>query len=369
MTMADGPADDLAEAGLRESLNAIACETAGFAAEFDTLGAPDDALSIAEGYRIYTRYLAIGLEQYVEYADPAFPAFFQKTRAGVRKFAGDSPAQLYDSCPVSGAHEYRVTGSMTDTELIEFTVYAGDFRAGTPRRLVDSLTERELAIADDGSLAVHLGADAPVRGGLRLDADSASLVVRRYVADPRTAAPRPLAIERTSPGPAAPRATPASVAEGIAAAAGFARRHVHLWAGWARQAQNTKLNALTPMADAGDLHTPAGHRYYDGYWSLPEGGRLTVEFTPPAGAYWSFVPMNYWLESFEWRFGPRTYATSLDCAPDEATGVVRLVLADADPQLPGHVWISTDGHREGVMSLRFGRCEGDISGVRVALHA
>jgi hypothetical protein len=55
------------------------------------------------------------------------------------------------------------------------------------------------------------------------------------------------------------------------------------------------------MRDAGDLQTPKGIRYLEGYWSLAPGQALVLEFEPEPVPYWGFLIMNFWMESLEWR--------------------------------------------------------------------
>lgn len=351
---------------LAESLRRFAAVVAEFGGSFPELKAPDRQTDTAEGYRLFLRYLSIGLDQFVEHADPAFPAFYQKSRDGVRKYAGDSPAQIYDSCPVSSRYEYEVTGSLAETALIELTVYSGDFSGSNsrPRRLVSSLTDEELQFSTDGDFVIQLSKDASGPNTLTLDDDSTALSVRRYLRDPRRDKPRPLTVRRVGAGPERPILSTDALRNGMIRAAEFAAHNATIWARWVDAARDSKTNVLVPMRDSGDIFTPRGHRYLDGYWSIAENRALTIAFTPPDGAYWSFVPMNFWMESFEWRFGNRVYATSLDTEPGP-DGVVRLVMSASDPCLDHHLWIDTDGHLEGVMALRFGRCVTDIADVRV----
>ncbi|MGJ3509600.1 hypothetical protein [Enemella sp. A6] len=347
------------------SFHAVGRAISSFAEIFDNLSIPDNALDHAEGRRLFWRYFTIGLEQFVEYTDPAHPAFHQNTRDGVRKFAGDSPTQLYDSAKISAEHSYVITGSMAETELIEFGVYSGDLSGQnpTPRRLIDALTEEELEIAADGTFTLHLhsAADNSERAPntLLMEPDASSLSVRRYLRDPRTDRPRPLQIERTSPAPPPAPLSGEDLDAGVGRAVAFAAHNVELWSKWADNIKATKRNVLASLHDAGDIYTPKGHSYLDGYWELADGEVLTVEFRPPAGCYWSFVPMNYWMESFEWRFDARVYASSFDTTAD-ADGYVRLALAEHDPGLPGHTWLQTLGHREGLMVLRVARLDGPM---------
>lgn len=344
---------------LAASMADLGGSIAGFAEDLSLLDVPPHPLDVVEGHRLFLRYLSLGLDRYVERTDPAYPAFHQPSRDGVRKFAGDSPGQLYDTAPVSATHEYVVEGNMTDTELIELGLYAGDLSGENkhPRRLVASLTEADLDVAADGSFAVRLDRTGDQRNALLLDDDAVSLTVRRYLRDPQRNRPQGLRITRTSTAPGLLPVDAETLASGMTTAIAFARHNVRTWSEWTDRIRATKQNRLGAFEDSGDLFTPSGHSYLDGYWALGPDEALTIEFVPPVGGYWSNVSMNYWMESFEWRFGHRVFATSFDSEPDR-DGVVRLVLAERDPAIPGHIWLATLGHREGMMAFRLARYDG-----------
>ncbi|OYD70427.1 hypothetical protein [Rhodococcus sp. OK302] len=351
-----------------EAFTFLADTIRDFPEKFAQLPMPEHAIDAAEGSRLFLRYLSIGIDQFIEYADPAYPDFYQKTRAGVRKFAGDSPAQLYDACPVSSEYQYIVTGNMLETKLIEFTVYSGDLSGAnkTPRRLIDAITEEDIDTGPDGNFTLTIAAGHVGGNGLRLDDDASSLSVRRYLRDPRLDKPRPLSIRRVGGPVNPPPVTADTLAVGLERAAQFAWFNTRIWAEWVSKDKAEKLNQLTLMHDSGDIFTPAGHKYLNGYWSIPEGHALRISFTPPGGAYWSFVPMNYWMESLEWRFGNRVYATSFDTKADK-TGRIELVLAHRDPKIPGATWLETLGHSEGAMAFRFARCDNELPDTTVEL--
>ncbi|WOK37037.1 DUF1214 domain-containing protein [Sphingomonas sp. C3-2] len=354
--------------GLTSAWQEVAGRIAAFADEFEALAAPRTDIDRAEGFRLFMRYFTIGLDQYVEYADPAFPAFYQKTRDGVRKFAGDSPGQLYDSAVISPEYEYRVTGDMHDLLMLEFTVYSGTLNKDNKarRRLVSSLTEAEMKIAPDGRFTVLLNRGGQGENALRMDDDGSVVVVRRYLRDPLRYKPRALTIERTSGAPVLKPLSTVDLGAQLVKAVNFAAWNVKTWAQWVDRCRKTKFNRLAHFDDGGDIYTPAGHKYLEGYWSVKPGQALFISFVPPRGRYWSFVPMNYWMESFEWRFGNRVFASSVETSPGP-DGRVRLALAHADPGRPDTRWIETMGHNEGQMAFRLARHEGALPDVQCEL--
>ncbi|ARS26098.1 hypothetical protein [Sphingomonas sp. KC8] len=189
--------------------------------------------------------------------------------------------------------------------------------------------------------------------------DASSLLVRRYLRDPWKDRPRPLTIRRTSGNPVLPTLTSDHMSKAIAEAADFALWNVRTWAKWVLRDRDGKLNRFTGFDDTGDIYTPAGHRYLSGYWRLKPEEALLIDFVPPEGTYWSIVPMNFWMESFEWRFGNTVFASSF-LNPPGKDGRVRLALAATNPNLPGVRWLETLGHSEGPMSFRLARHKGPM---------
>jgi hypothetical protein len=91
--------------------------------------------------------------------------------------------------------------------------------------------------------------------------------------------------------------------------------------------------------------------YAGGYWRLGPDEALVIDVTPPPCRYWSFLLCNYWTESLEYRYRP--IWTNKHRATYRSDGSVRMVVAAADPRLPGVTWLDTEGHREGTMTLRW----------------
>ena len=353
--------------GLDRGMGHFADVVRRFSAEFASLGAPDTAIDRAEGYRLFLRYLTIGIDEHIQFGDPAFPAFYQRTRDGVRKLAGDSPEQLYDSVVISGDYEYEVTGNLKETALIEFTLYSGSLNEGsTRRRLIASLTDENLVTDADGNFVVRLSRSGSGKNTMRMAEDVRSLLVRRYLRDPWKDRPRPLTIRRTSGDPVLKPLQSDQLGKAIGAAADFALWNVRTWAQWVIRDREKKLNTFAGFNDTGDIYTPAGHRYLSGYWRLQPGQALLIEFTPPKDTYWSIVPMNFWMESFEWRFGNTVFASSF-LNPPGKDGRVRLALSDTDPDLPGVQWLETLGHGEGPISFRLARHTGPMPEINCTL--
>jgi hypothetical protein len=311
-----------------------------------------------EGYRMLARTLALGFDRMLEFADPSVPDFF-RLQSAHRKFAGDNPDQLYHGAAIDGAHTYRIRGRWSGegvtTRLIEISVYGGGLSFDDPnakRRLVGHLDERELVIADDGTFEVTVGPGSHEGNSIRTSDDSQSLLVRRYFSRPQLVDELPLSIELVGEAPSRAPLDARGLAKGLIGSGAFLREVVKIWGGWYPDVRaRLGANVLKPLEDDGSLLTPAGMTYLQGAWELAEDEALLVRFVPPDVPYWGFLPMNVWMESFDWRVAPVT--RNGDSAVLAADGSVTLVLSEQDPGLPN--WLATLGHRRGLMSLRLAR--------------
>ena len=68
----------------------------------------------------------------------------------------------------------------------------------------------------------------------------------------------------------------------------------------------------------------------------------------PACRAWSLQVCNYWMESLDYRYHRTNVNDST--AEVEPDGSVRIVVSDVDPGHPN--WITTAGHRNGVILFR-----------------
>lgn len=314
--------------------------------------APASELDRAEGYRMLARLLGLALEMVVEGSDADRPAFFE-LQSAIRKYAGDNPDQRYAAAVIAGDRSYRITGNRGNAVLVELGVYAGDFSGGGQRRLVTSLTEEQLVFAPDGSIEIALGPDldSALPNHVRLAPDAINVLVRQYFADPHDKRAS-FRIERVPAAEPAPPLAADYLGGRLLGAAMFVERNAKTWLDYVAERRAGVHNHLVAMPDAGDLQTPSGIRYLEGYWKLAEGEALMLDFAPEPVPYWGFLIMNFWMESLEWR--DRRVSLNNAQAQREADGqAVRLVIAGRDPGHPN--WIDTAGHSEGLMSLRWAR--------------
>jgi hypothetical protein len=310
-----------------------------------------------EGYRLVTRMAALGFDRLMEAANPAAPQFF-RLQSATRKFAGDAPDQLYYAANLSADYSYRITGQLrndnVNTLLLEASVYSGDmsFESDSTRRLISHIDESELVTDDEDRFEIILSKTKQGKNWLQLDDDVKNILVRRYYKEPQVNDLLPLRIERMDGEVDTSPLQREQLVKGLLGAAAFAEETTRYWHTWVKETRSSLgVNKMRSLQDEGDLLAPAGIKYIQGAWQLEPDQALKITFTPPDVPYWSFVPMNMWMESFDWQVAKVT-SNKFMATPNE-DGSVTLVLAEKDPGQPN--WVFTQGHKGGLMSLRFAR--------------
>lgn len=319
-----------------------------------------------EGYRLISRMMALGFDRVLEADNPAAPQFY-RLQSAQRKFAGDAPDQLYHAANISGDYRYRITGQLYSDEqsanslntlLIEASVYGGNlsFDGSSNRRLVSHIDESNLVTDDQGRFEIILSREPEGDNWLALADDVKNVLVRRYFAEPQLHDVLPLKIERIDGLSDYQPLTEKQLVKGFLGTAAMVEETVRYWHTWVNDTRAASgVNQLVALKDDGDLLTPAGIKYIQGAWQLKSNEALKISFTPPNVPYWGFVPMNMWMESFDWHLMPEGLHVSINnySVTKEADGNVVLYLSEQDP---GHKnWIYTQGHSAGLMSFRFAR--------------
>jgi hypothetical protein len=313
-------------------------------------GSPSDPLDRAEGYRYLTRLTRVALESYIEFADPAAPAFRRPSHETV-KIGADNPDNYYQSAAISGQHEYRIRGVRGTIHYLGFGTYYGNY--GSDGRIGQSgyIEAKDLQIDADGRFEIVLSCEQKTGcDWLRMEPDTSSLIVRQTYQDRSSEQVAQLTIERIgADGPPAPL-TPEHLDTGLAAAAAYVRGTSALFCDWS-EGFRARTNELPPFdpAVARAAHGDPNIFYYHGYWELEEGEALIIEVTPPACDYWNFQLNNHWMESLDYRY--HRIDLNHHGAAYEPDGSVRLVVAHRDPGLPN--WLDTAGHARGTMCLRW----------------
>ena len=346
-------------AGSNATWPQFAARIADFQSELASLGNPKRDVDVAEGYRIYSRYLSCAFEQCLENVDPAHPVFYRLTRDGYRKFAGDNPDEIYDTAKISPQHEYIVSGTMKDTLLIEIGIYSGDgfLTPGLAVKLLNSLTEEGLHLNGDGSFELVVGGAARAANWLPLAPGATTLLIRRYMKNASQTIGRPFAIERQGAPIPLEQASTADILARLNDSARWTSYNVKLWATFVDSTRAKHFNQLVEVNHGGNDGTPAGHAYLEGYWSIKPDEAILVSLEPPRAVYWNFLIMNYWMESLEWRFGNKSCYNNFE-AKTAADGRVIFAISPDQPKRRDVNWVETLGHTEGPMALRAARAKG-----------
>ncbi len=96
--------------------------------------------------------------------------------------------------------------------------------------------------------------------------------------------------------------------------------------------------------------------YHNSRWQLEPEQALVINFIPPERCRtWNFQLSNFWMESLDYRY--HRISVNRDTAVTEPDGSVRIVVSHREPAgMPGN-WLTTAGHSEGAMLLRYVEAE------------
>jgi hypothetical protein len=314
-----------------------------------------DPLLAVEGVRLVTDALRSGLAMHVANPDPWRPRFVPMLSQH-RKLWFDNPYTTYMYAPLRGDLTYRIWGHRGTGLYLGLVLYAGGTPGGMPTRLANSLNDRDLDIAADGSFEIILSPDEQPGNWLRLDRDASSTLLRQYFSDPTREIAATCHIDTIPPAGSRPELTDDALAERIDATRRFLSTVEE--AIGALSTLNPQTNQFLTTAAGGTangatrsgwMYPTPDNRYTFGRYELAPDQALVVDMLPPPCRYWSFYLSTPWQQSYDYGsgYGVVTNAT----AKAEPDGLVRLVIAHRDPGTPN--WLDTRGHRHGHMCLRW----------------
>jgi hypothetical protein len=317
-------------------------------------GAPRDPFDRAEGFRYLSRLTRVALESYIEFADPLAPVLRRPAHETV-KIGADNPDNYYQSAAISGQHAYRIWGTRGTVHYLGFGTYAGSYGSSARSGQTGYLEGRELQIGSDGSFEIIASCDQRTGNWLRMEPDTASLIVRQTFWDRQTEHIADLHIERLGAAGPPPPITAEFIDRGLKAASAYVAGTAALFADWAEGFAKQGINQLHPLdpAVAGAAHGDPNIFYFHGYWALGADEALVIEVTPPPCEYWNFQLNNHWMESLDYRY--HTIALNHHRAQYRDDGSVRLVVAHEHPGVDN--WIGTAGHHRGTMCWRWIRAD------------
>lgn len=309
-------------------------------------------LELLEGLRVLARVTALSAEVSLD-GDPAQP-WLLSMDTPARFVGGPNPDGEYYLAMVDGRHRYRLEGRRGTSAYLGFQVLAGS--GLTPRRMAAYVSDRELALREDGSFALVLAAEQPTPEELgdarwvEVPPDASALVVREYVADRAHEQLAELRLTALESPAAPPPPTDAELAEQLT---GFAWTIAKL----ATLHRTIKPELLTTpnalvvaeAAELGAADTTPDNLYMIGTFRLEPGECLVLDLEPPATRYWSVTLENIWHECIEPR-RRRSSLTNAAAVPD-ADGRVRVVVSAEDPGAKN--WLDTGGRHRGFVLLRW----------------
>ena len=314
-------------------------------------GTPRDAFQQAEGLRYLSRLTRAGLEAYVEYSDPSFPALTRMVHETV-KLGADNPDNHYLNAQISGQYEYRIKGKRNTIHYVGFFTQNGNYGTTGGLSPCGVLEHFDLKTDKDGNFEIILSKEPKGENWLKVEEDTSLLMVRQTYLDRENEIPIEVKIENLNGRKVPDPITPEQVDEGLKTAALFVAGAPFLFSKWAKgfQKHTNKLPVFDPEvsnAAGGD----ANIIYHHSHWKLEPEKALIIEVKPPECDTWNFQLNNYWMESLDYRYFP--ISINKHAALAEKDGSLKIIISHEDPGLPN--WLTTAGHSEGTMCWRWYR--------------
>ena len=310
-----------------------------------------DEQSRMETYKWIFSITQVAFDCFV-WGDPVRPRFTDIV-GPTKKWGGDNTDAFYQYAPIDPTRSYRVTGDVGDAVYFSITVYGGPDDGRYSERIVGSLNDRSVPVADDGTFELWISPtppEDPSMPWIELAPDAVAAVTRDYVVDPETAT---RTVWRIS-SPDDPGAPPARWRE---TDADLARRMGHALT-WVRE-QATIVPI--PMGEPNHVDPPypvptttfgwaAGDAAYAmGSFELADGEALVLRGRSPECVFWNVVLWNPLLHTYNASYD-RVGLNGMQAAY-EADGSWVVVIADTDPGHPN--WIATQGHPAGRIWFRW----------------
>ncbi len=305
----------------------------------------------AEGYRYLSRLLRIALDMQIENADPAFPAFYAASHA-TAKIGADNPDNIYHNATISAKYRYRISGNRGGVPILSFGTKANRYAIDGTMASSGELDAADMVVAPDGSFEITVSQDEAPGNWLKMDADSSILIVRQTFLDRATQTPATVKIERLGAQGETPAIfDAAALSAGLTRSLGFVEGTAKTFLRWAELFRAEHCNQLNTV-EQGMFFKAGGDPtifYLHGYWQLQPDEALEIHTRIPECTFWNFQVDNIWMESLDYRHH-RIHLNG-DSAKLNPDGSVTIMVAASDP---GHEnWLSTAGHSQGTMLLRW----------------
>jgi len=312
--------------------------------------APEDVLSVTEGYRYLARMTRYAFNAQIDKPDPAYPAF----NFASAKIGADNPDFIYGSCAVRGSSDYLIKGRINDAFNFSLGAHHGALGSEEGLQCAGFLALPQMQIEEDGSFEIAASTREKPGNWLKMIPETNNLIARCTLLDRKTDTSPELSIERLGaldesvgqPPPLTPQALATSLGTSLLMARGITEQFF----GWTNhfRTHTNQLRLLPAELSSfakGDPNTIYRYSYFD----LRDDEALVVDLKPPTCQYWNIQVANHWMESLDYLYYTTAYNHhTVEANPD---GSVRVVIAKRNPGVPN--WIDTAGHDCGCVALRW----------------
>jgi len=311
-----------------------------------------------EGLRYLTRLLRAGFVSFAENTGPEYPIF--RSMPELVKMGLDNPDNFYVSATVNARNSYRIRGRRGNIHYLSFAAQNQNFAARD--RLsggAGHLNDSELELGPDGRFEIIASQQEHEGNWLRMNPDTAQVLVRQTFLHREKETPVELEIECLDSDGPPPPLDPARVPGQLMGSALYAMGCAQWFADWVLDFRDKAPVNSFHLPDLENHRLLGGDpniRIWLGTWQLAPDEALVIDMNPPECHYWNFQLGNVWGESLDYRFR-RVHVNSGQASLND-DGSVRLVVSSEDPGQPGQGnWMDTAGHDHGTMCVRWVRAD------------
>ncbi|NNC38091.1 MAG: DUF1214 domain-containing protein [Acidimicrobiales bacterium] len=307
-------------------------------------------LDEAEAVRYLTRLTRVGLDMFLENADPAFPSFYQASHA-TAKIGSDNPDNFYQNATISGDYSYLIKGNRGTVPILSFGTKANRYAVDGTMASTGELDIRDVKCKPDGSFEITVSREKQGDNWLPLEGDTSMLIVRQTFFDRSKETPATVDITAINAGATPDPLTHKKLSAGLQSVPAFVGGTATIFKHWAELFRAENHNALNTVNQA--MFSNAGGDpmifYLHGWWQLADDEALRIHTEIPDCEGWNFQINNVWMESLDYRHHP--IHTNNELADLNDDGSVTVIVSKTRPKSGN--WIDTASHTHGTMLWRW----------------
>jgi hypothetical protein len=310
----------------------------------DGPNAPTDEQGMLEGYKWIFSILQVAFDVQV-WADTGRPRFVDIV-GPYKKWGGDNADAYYQYAPIDPTRTYRVRGRIGDAVYLSLTVYGGPNDGRYSTRIVGTVNNRDLDIADDGTFELTLSPEPHDGAWIKLEPDAVCAITRDYLHDPVGGRRVEWSIEAVDP-PTTYRLEDEDLARRFRAALTWVREQsgiVPIGLG-----EPNVIDEPYPVPTQTFGWAAGDAAYAMGSFDLADGQALVIHGRSPECAFWNLCLWNPFLHTYNYEYERVTINGAQ--ARYEDDGSWTIVVAHRDPGHPN--WVSTQGHAQGRIWIRW----------------